>query len=406
MGMDRGRGRPPGYRPGPARSPRSQRLPRSPRPTRDLNENEYENEYEYEPRPRRRRPSASPPARQYRPQPRRRRVWPVLLAGCGMGIALTVIAAAVVVFLALRSTQGGGVVPIPIIGGSAQTFTKEDTTQVQLSTISQLQICDKIGNVSINVDPTATTPNVTTTKVVHMSSQSAANQEFQRIAVEVQPPGTIANALACTKLQPTTSPTSTTGTPTTTSAGSLTINVTLPANNGLVQANSDAVNVAITLPASVLPPDGPTMNLNVEAPVGDITINGISGLMNIAGDKGNIHVSNGVITGGSRLVTNLGNIAFNGTLGSPAVATADNNFYRISSSQGNIDVTLPSTTNVTLDTYTNQGKITSDFSIPLQTSDAGMTYQGPLNPGASPAASVTLVVHMNLGNIAIHKSQV
>ena len=107
-----------------------------------------------------------------------------------------------------------------------------------------------------------------------MSSRSAADQEFQRISVEIQPPGTIANAPTCTRLQPTATPTSSTSA--SAASGSLTVNITLPANNGLLQANSDAVNVAITLPPSVLPPDGPTMNLDVEAPVGNIAISGIS----------------------------------------------------------------------------------------------------------------------------------
>jgi hypothetical protein len=374
--MDRGRNRPQGYRP---------------RPTRDIDE--------YEPRPRRRRP----PPGQYPPRRRRRRVWPVLLAGCGLGVLLTVIAAAVVVFLAIRNMQGGSISSIPIIG-STQTFTKEDTTQVQLSTIAQMQVCDKIGNVSIQVDPNASVPSVTTTKVVHASSMTAANQEFQRIGVAVQPPGTITNPLTCTHTQPTVVPT---GTPISTTDGStnsaLTVNVTLPTSNGLLQAESDAVNIAITLPQSVLPPDGPTMQLDVEAPIGNIAISGISGLMNVAGDKGNIQVSNGVITGGSQLLTDLGNITFSGALGNPINATAQNNFYHISSGQGNIDVTLSATTNVGLDTYTNQGKITSDFNIPLQTSNGGMTYQGALNTADSSTPDVTLVIHMNLGNIAIHK---
>ena len=379
---DRGRSRPQGYRP---------------QPTRDLDE--------YEQRPiRRRRP---PPPGQRPPRRRRRRVWPVLLAGCALGVLISVLAAAVIVFVAFRTTQNG-IGALPIMGMSnTKSFTKEDTTQVQLSAISQLQVCDKIGNVSIKVDPTASTPSVTTTKIVHMSSQTAADQEFQRIAVEVQPPNTIANPLTCTRSQPTAAPTST-ATPAATSGNAnnaLTVNITLPSNNGLLQANSDAVNVAITLPQSVLPPDGPTMQLDVEAPVGDIAINGISGLMNVTGDKGNIQVSNGILTGGSRLVTNLGNVSFNGPLGTPTNATADNNFYRISSSQGNIDVTLPATTNVSLDTYTNQGKISSDFAIPLQNSGGGMTYQGPLSTGST-SAPVTLVIHMNLGNIAIHKLQV
>ncbi|HEY5003069.1 MAG TPA: hypothetical protein VII61_07960 [Ktedonobacteraceae bacterium] len=388
--MDRGRSRPQGSRP---------------RPTRDLDE------YEYERRPRRRRP---PPDERLPRRRRRRRVWPLLLAGCGLGVFLTVLAAAIIVFLAIRTTQGNSFGSLPIIGG-AKTYTKEDITQVQLSTISQIQVCDKIGNVSIQVDPTASTPAVTTTKIVHMNSQTAADQEFQRIGVEVQPPGTITDPLTCTQSQPTTVPTGTpptstsTGTPPSTTNGSassaLTVNITLPTSNGLLQADSDAVNIAIILPLSVLPPDGPTMQLDVEAPVGNISIDGISGLMNVIGDKGNIQVKNGVLTGGSQLVTDLGNITFSGTLGSPTIATAQNNFYHISSGQGNIDVTLPATTNVTLDTYTNQGKISSEFTIPLQDSNGGMAYQGPLNTASSPTPDITLVVHMNLGNITIHKQQ-
>jgi hypothetical protein len=380
--MDRRRNRPQGYRP---------------RPTQDLDE------YEYERRPRRRRP----PPDQHPPRRRRRRVWPLLLAGCGLGVFLTVLAAAIVVFLAIRTSQGSNFGSLPMIGG-AKPYTKEDTTPVQLSTISQIQVCDKIGNVSIQVDPTASTATVKTTKIVHMNSQTAANQEFQRIGVEVQPPNTITDPLTCTRSQPTTVPTVTAGTPTPTPANgaassTLTVNVTLPTSNGLLQADSDTVNIAIILPLSVLPPDGPTMQLDVEAPVGNIAISGISGLMNVIGDKGNIQVSNGVLTGGSQLITDLGNVTFNGTLGSPTTATSQNNFYHVSSGQGNIDVTLPATTNVNLDTYTNQGKISSEFTIPLQASNGGMTYQGPLNTTISPTPDITLVIHMNLGNVAIHK---
>lgn len=387
--MDRGRRRPQEYRP---------------RPKRDLDE------YEYERRPRRRRPLP-----EQRLPRRRRRVWPMLLAGCGLGVFLTVLAAAVIVFLAIRTTQGNSFGSLPILGG-AKPYLKEDTTQVQLAAISQIQVCDKIGNVSIQVDPTATTTTVKTTKIVHVNSQTAADQEFQRIGVEVQPPGTITNPLTCTQSPPTAVPTTgtppttatPTGTPTTpiangSASGALTVNINLPTSNGLLQADSDTVNIAIILPPGVLPPDGPTMQLDIEAPVGNIAIDGISGLMNVIGDKGNIQVNNGVLTGGSQLITDLGNITFNGTLGSPTIPTPQNNFYHISSGQGNIDVTLPSTTNVNLDTYTNQGKISSEFTIPLQDSNGGMTYQGPLNTASSPTLDITLVVHMNLGNITIHK---
>src|SRR5450432_2657563 len=186
--MDRGRSRPQGSRP---------------RPTRDLDE------YEYERRPRRRRP----PPDERLPRRRRRRIWPLLLAGCGLGVFLTVLAAAIIVFLAIRTSQGSSFGSLPVLGGT-KPYTKEDITQVQLSTISQIQVCDKIGNVSIQVDPTASTPTVKTTKIVHMNSQTAANQEFQRIGVEVQPPGTITDPLTCTQSQPTTVPTGATTTST------------------------------------------------------------------------------------------------------------------------------------------------------------------------------------------------
>jgi hypothetical protein len=335
----------------------------------------------------------------------------MLLAGCGLGVFLTVLAAAVIVFLAIRTTQGNSFGSLPILGG-AKPYLKEDTTQVQLATISQIQVCDKIGNVSIQVDPTATTTTVKTTKIVHVNNPTAAEQEFQRIGVEIQPPGTITDPLTCTRSQPTTVPTtvtsSTASTPTPpatngSASSALTVNIHLPTSNGLLQADSDTVNIAIILPQSVLPPDGPTMQLDIEAPVGNIAIDGISGLMNVIGDKGNIQMKNGVLTGGSQLITDLGNITFSGTLGSPTIPTPQNNFYHISSGQGNIDVTLPATTNVNLDTYTNQGKINSAFTIPLQDSNGGMTYQGPLNPANSPPPDITLVVHMNLGNITIHK---
>src|SRR6185312_1443830 len=89
-----------------------------------------------------------------RPRTRRkRRIWPVLLAGCGIGILFTVLAATIVVFLTLRASQGSGsnlgsFVGISNLGG-IQTFTHEDKQPIALTTLTQMQICDTIGNVSI-----------------------------------------------------------------------------------------------------------------------------------------------------------------------------------------------------------------------------------------------------------------
>ncbi len=145
--MDRGRSR-------------SQGEQRQPREREPYDEDEQEHEI-----PLRRR-SAQAPMRPRHPQvrqhPRRKRgVWPILLAGCGLGIFTTVLAAGIVVFLAFRAGQGGGMGGLPGLGNT-QTFTQDNTQTIPLSTISQIQVCDKIGNVTIKVDPQATTPIVTT----------------------------------------------------------------------------------------------------------------------------------------------------------------------------------------------------------------------------------------------------
>ncbi len=351
--------------------------------------------YEYE----------EPPRRRVRRTRRRRRVLPTLLAGCALGIVLIVLAAAVVVFLAIRTSQGMGNtgLPIPIIGGGIQAFTHQDTQQVTLTSLTQLQVCNKIGNVSIRVDPNASTINVATKKTVQANSQSDADQEFGRILVEVQPPGTITQPSSCATAQTTSTPTTS---PTDTS-GALIVNVTLPANQGLLHSNSDSVDVTVTLPPNLLPSStGPTtFVLNVGVAAGNITVDGINGELNIRGSSGDVMVSNAILADNSNLSTGEGNITFSGTLALPTDSTTAARFY-VRSEHGNIDVTLPNTTNVILDANTNVGKITSDFPLNIQEDSTGsQSYHGPLTPSAGTAPASTLILDVSTGNVTIHKAQ-
>src|SRR5205807_2147737 len=63
----------------------------------------------------RRAPLSSPPRQpssQPRQRPRKRRsVWPWLLMGCALGIIILVAAAAITVFLTIRSATGGSIIP-------------------------------------------------------------------------------------------------------------------------------------------------------------------------------------------------------------------------------------------------------------------------------------------------------
>lgn len=375
--------------------------PPRPRKTPRITPNEYEeyDEYAYQGRPRRHPPLRSRP-------PRRRRVWPLLLAGCGVGVFCTVVAAAIVVFLAIRTTQGGTLKGLPGVPGT-QTFTQDSTQAVPLSTITQMQVCDKIGNVTIAVDPNmsgATGATVTTRKTVLATTKADADQQFQHIGVEIQPPGTITNALGCPQQTTAATPTPSAST---NSATALTVNITIPDSSGLLHSSSDSVDVSIVIPPAVLPQDGPTMLLDVEAPVGKVTVNGLGGVLNIRGSTGDVVVNNAILADGSHIETGQGNITFNGKLVTPPAGSDSKNPPRfvIQSERGNIDVTLPVATAVTLDANTNIGSINSEFAINVQNSSGSATYHGPLNSAIGATPSATLVLDVSTGNVTIHKAQ-
>jgi len=320
---------------------------------------------------------------------------------------VAVVAAAVVVFMAFRVSQGQGGIGIGPVGGATQTFTHEDTTQVALSALSQIQICDKIGDISIKVDPNATMATVTSKKIVHKNTQSDADQAFGRIAVEVQPPGPITNPLTCTKPQvtPTTSLTPiATNVATGATKNMLTVNVTQPNSDSFLRTTSDAVNLSLTLPQKALPQEVTSMLLDIEAPVGNITVDGVSGLLQVNGGTGNVTVSHAVLAPGSQIETAQGNVAFNGWL-LPPDPPDSNARYVLQSEKGNIDVTLPDNTNVTLDANTNVGAIHSEFPITVNNNGGPVNYHGSLNSNAPSQAVATLYLDVSTGNINIHKSQ-
>jgi hypothetical protein len=348
----------------------------------------YDDEDEHQPRPRK------------RPRPRRRRSFlPAFLAGCTTAIIFIVIAAAAFVFYTLRLMPGNTPIHIPGLGGM-HTYTQNSTQQISLtslSQLSQLQVCDKIGNVSVIVNPQASQTSITTKKIVQAASQNDANQDFQRIAVEVQPPATIQRPLTCTR-----SATPSSGSQ---SAGNaLTINTTIPNSNAISPDTSSSVDIAITLPPAVLPQSGPSQSsITVESSVGNITIDGLSGQFNIKGSTGNVTIKNAYLMPGSDIETGQGNITLNGRLITPTTTSSTQQaYFRISSEKGNIDVTLPAATNVSLDTNTNSGTIKSEFNNQIQTSGDAASYQGPLNASAGTPTS-TLVIDVSLGNITLHK---
>ncbi len=152
--------------------------------------------------------------------------------------------------------------------------------------------------------------------------------------------------------------------------------------------------------------NGPSTSVDVEAPIGDINVDGLSGVLNIRGGTGNVTVKHAILVDGSHIETAQGNVAFNGFLAAPQTDNGKGAQYIIQS-EHNVDVTLPGNTNVILDANTNVGKISSDFPINVTNANGAMSYNGPLNTTASTStqSSSTLVLDVSTGNVTIHRSQ-
>ena len=377
-------------RPRPRATQRIQQTPRRPRP--------------YPADPPRRTSNATRSLRE-RPRPRRRRsVWPVLLGGCAIGIFFTVIAAAVVVFFTVRTAQTGGV---PIIGGgglggSTQSFTSVAMQPITLTSLTQLQVCDKIGNVSIAVDPTASAASIQTTKIVHMSSKASADAEFGRINVSVQQPPTGTQNLVCASSASSGTPTTSATPSANATGGALFINTTIPDSNGLLHGTGDAVDMKITLTPQLFATASSPLQLNIQAALGNVTVDGVSGILNIIGSSGNVSVTRATLISGSSIGTGQGNVTFNGILAPPNNPTTQSSFV-IRSEQGKLDVTLPASTNLVLSANTNVGTIHSDFPITPTNSGGSATYRGPLNATATTQSSAVLTVDVSTGDITLHK---
>jgi hypothetical protein len=332
------------------------------------------------------RPALRPATRTQPPQ-RPRRIWSTLLIGCIGGVVTVLLILGIIAFVLFRN------LPISLGGiGGKTSFTKQVQQSLpNLATIRQLQVHNRVGNLSIMVDSTATQATLSAVEKVQASSSSDANKEFGRISVSVK-------------------------------AGSdpsiLTVNATVPdTSGGLLAGASDSVDMTIVLPSVVN--NNPTLPFTISASVvstGDMSVQNFNGLLNLTDNMGNISVQHGLLTEGSCLQTNNGNVTFNGSLAIgvnsdtglvPCTTNTTQNphpWFSVKSEVGNVDVTLSAeTTNVILNASTNSGKINaSDFNLNIQqNSDGSASYDAPLIAGTSPTAE--LVLGVSTGNITLHK---
>jgi hypothetical protein len=177
----------------------------------------------------------------------------------------------------------------------------------------------------------------------------------------------------------------------------LAINISFPDGTNF---NAVSVDLTIELPHSAIRSDLTTV-IDVEAPRGDILLDGLSGVMDITGGtfEGDITLKNLDMAAGSHVSASDGKITFNGGLarleGKPST-------YILSGRE--IDATLPENLNMTVDIYTN-GEIKSEFPIPpekIENDKGQKLYHGDLNPTGI-TTDILLSLHAGSKDVRIHK---
>lgn len=352
----------------------------------DTDEDRYVEYEEYEPPVRRPRVRALSPSL-LPPSPKRharRSIGSTLLIGFLGAIITIALIVGIGWFFLIHTLQ----VSLPGLGIGTSKFTAaQQTVPLNITAnVTQLQIINNVGNITISDDNTLTTGGkLTYVKRTQASSSSDAASKFGRIQVKVQP----GNSAACPQ------------------ASCLVVSAGVPTNI------PGSVDMTIVLPAQN---PSPQFVLNGKTQTGNIAVQNFSGLLTLTDDTGNVDVKGGLLDAGSCLQVRFGNITFAGTLATgtpPAINPCQGNpvttsgssqpWYSFKDGTGNIDVTLNAVSaNIILDaTVFDQGKLTSEYPITFPPSSSP-GYNGPLLPGTQPTAR--LLLSLDTGNITLHKT--
>ena len=125
-----------------------------------------------------------------------------------------------------------------------------------------------------------------------------------------------------------------------------------------------------------------TTDLQLQAGVGDIAVQGVSGELHLRTDSGSITIGNSTLIGNGDVQTTVGSVTFDGNL-------ADNATYSIQAVTGSLTLTLPASATFALNARSTLGQIHNAF---------GNSVSTPLSP--------SLRLQTEVGTIVIQKQLV
>jgi hypothetical protein len=151
------------------------------------------------------------------------------------------------------------------------------------------------------------------------------------------------------------------------------LDVIIENNSGPTFFNASNVDLNITVPS--------LSDIQDNSNAGTLSIDGVSGQMNVQANAGTIDVTNATLKGDSTFEANAGTINYSGSL-------TPHGTYNFHTDAGSINLTLPSNSSFTLDSKVNAGSVNNDFE-----SDT---------VGSAPYAQV--IANANAGSVNIHKA--
>lgn len=259
--------------------------------------------------------------------------------------------------------------------------SKIEMTTIPMAAMKQVYICDKTGDVTLRADSQAKDVTMEVKRTIYVQGSSNTSSRFQALTVSTQ---NIASS-PCGWL------------PKTGNGSTLVVSANSPDDGNILKSHRDAIHLTIVFPSSMVDSASPP-SVRIEAG-NNIALQGFAGNLTLLSAAGNVQVKNMSLASNSMLHAQAGDIVFSGSLFGSNIQDV------FQSDTGNISLTLPAATNVSVDANAPTGNIENTFSPnSVNQGVAGATIKGPLNPAKSNITPGLLKLMASTGDIVINKA--